>query len=445
MTRLAILPVGAAVCSLLALLSGCGQSSSEGVVRADPKSNAAVPRVAAGSPKRETLRLSTTQPGKIEAFEETPLYAKVSGYVDEITVDIGDRVEKGQVLVRISVPELLDEREQKKALRDQADAEVKQSEATAKAVAASLATAQAKVREAEATVARADADYARWKSEHTRISELAGGGSVTRKLVDEALNSFRAAEAGQKEAAARIDSAKAAVQEAEANIDKAKSDVVAAQARLRVAEANLARTETLVSFTEIKAPFDGCVTLRHVDTGHYVQPAGGGTAKSLLVVARTDRVRVFVDVPESDAQHVDKNDAATVTVQALRGASIQGSVARTSWSLDTSNRSLRVEIDFDNDQSRLRPGMYATAQIILDEHAEVLTVPATAIVRDGDSTSVCLVHEGKVKRKPVRLGMKQGDRIEVMEGLSPDDVIVLTGAGSLQDGQSVAIADPAAK
>lgn len=431
-------------CFLPAYVTGCGGSRTEPKSGAEASdSGGSIPRVVVGSPKRESLRVTTTQPGKIEAFEETPLYSKVSGYVDEIAADIGDRVEKDQVLARIAVPELLDELQQKKALRDQAEAEVRQSESSVKASKAALATAQAKVREAEASIARTDADLVKWKSEHGRISELAAGGSVTRKLVDEALNSFRAAEAGQKEAAARIDSAKAAVQEAEANVEKSKSDVAAAGARLKVAEANLARTETLVSFTEIRAPFAGCVTHRNIDTGHYVQPVGSGSVKPLLVVARTDRVRIFIDVPETEAQRADRNDKATIRIQAHRGEKIEGTVARTSWALDTSNRSLRVEIDLDNKDGKLRPGMYATAEVVLEENADALTIPTTAVMREGDADYVHCVEAGKVARRPVRLGMKTGGRVEVVEGVSSTDSVVLANTASLKDGEAVetAIAD----
>src|SRR5690606_22477712 len=126
-------------------------------------------------------------------------------------------------------------------------------------------------------------------------------GSVTKKLVDETHNQLRSVQASLEEAEAGVASAEAARDEADAFIFKAEADLVAAAARLRVAQANQREAETLLNYCEIKAPFDGVITARSVDTGHYVHPANGGQNVPLLVVARTDRVRVFVDIPETEA------------------------------------------------------------------------------------------------------------------------------------------------
>src|SRR5690606_30580440 len=122
--------------------------------------------------------------------------------------------------------------------------------------------------------------WQRSKSEHERMTDLAASGSVTRKLLDEALNALTAAEAAKQEAAARVSSAKAGVAEAEANREKARSDHAAAEARVAVAESNLAAVRTMLAYTELRAPFDGVVTQRNVDVGHMTRP---GDNKPLLV------------------------------------------------------------------------------------------------------------------------------------------------------------------
>lgn len=424
--------------------AGCQSATTEPVAQAKGASAAAPApvRVKVGTATRETLRITTSQPGRIEAFEETPLFSKVAGYIEAVPADIGDRVKAKDVLVRVLAPELLDDLKQKEALRDQSDAEIKQSEAAVRAAEAARVTAEAKKREAEAGIARADADHKRWKAEHARITELAEGGSVTRKLLEETLNSFRAAEAAQSEASARVESAGAAVTEAKANVEKSEADVIAARAKRKVADANFDRAATLAGYLEIKAPFDGCVTQRHVVTGHYVQPASGGTSKPLMVVVRTDRVRIFIDVPEADAPYADRDDRATVAVQALGGQKVEGKVARTSWALDTVNRSLRVEIDLDNQEGRLRPGMYATAEIVLEEKASTVIVPTTAILRDGTSAYVFSVQDEKVIRRPVVLGIRSGSRIEIREGLDASETIVVSDVVSLKDGERVQVIRP---
>src|SRR3954467_10974951 len=160
----------------LLVVVGCNRQSPEPQASAAPTA-AAVDRVVAGKPVKKTLKRYTSQPGRIEAFEEAPLYAKLSGYVQLVLVDIGDAVKKDQVLVKLSIPELLDEEKQMEALVAQAEADIVQSQAAEKAGEAAAATAEAKVAEARAGVGRAEAEYDRWQAEYARIKELAGNGS----------------------------------------------------------------------------------------------------------------------------------------------------------------------------------------------------------------------------------------------------------------------------
>lgn len=434
--------------ALLAALSvagtGCDRTSVAQTQTRSPaeKSEKPLDRVTAGPPQRKTLELYTTQPGRIEAFETTPLSPKIAGYVDQVLVDIGDRVEKGQPLLKFSVPELHDELRQKQALTAQAEAETRQAEAATRAAEAARATAEALVAQAQAGTARAEADYQRWHSEYDRMSDLATSGSVTRKLVDEALNQFRAADAARQEVQAQVESARAALSQSEANLEKARADEVAAGARLRVAEANLARAETMLGYTEIKAPFDGVVTRRTVDTGHYVQPASGSGSQPLLVVARHDRLRVFVDVPELEASLIDSGEAgdtALIRIQAMRDDEVEGRVTRTSWALDPSNRSLRTEIDIPNPDGRLRPGMYATAHILLERREDALTLPATAVLQDQGQTLCCVVDSGRIRRQPLTTGLRAGADVEIVSGLDGNETIVLLRADSLTEDQAVEV------
>ncbi|MBW3542813.1 MAG: efflux RND transporter periplasmic adaptor subunit [Planctomycetes bacterium] len=429
------------------ILSGCGGPT---VAKTSPDRNAAagVDRVSAGKPQRKTLTLSTLQPGRIDAFEETPLYSKVTGYVDEVLVDIGDRVDEDQRLVRLWVPEMEDDLEQHRALVAQAEADVEQAKAAVAAAQAAARTAEARVSQAQAGIARAEADCDRWESEYKRNEELATGGSVTARLVDEKRNAWRAAEAACQEAAANVKSAEAAAAEAGANVRKIQADQTSAEARLKVAGATLARTQTLLDYAEIKAPFAGVVTRRSVDTGHYVHPANGGGTKPLVVVASTDKVRVFVDVPEVEAPLVDAGDggdAAVVRVQALGGREFDATVTRTSWSLDPANRALRVEIDVLNDEGLLRSGMYATVNILLEEREDVLALPIAAILREAGAAYCYAVESGKLVRRPLELGLRSGDEVEVLGGIEPDDTIVLARVESLHEGQSVEVLPSAPK
>ncbi len=216
----------------LVALAGCN-SKEAGAPSADSVAAPAssVDRVTAGMPSKKTLQLFTEQPGRVVAFEETPILSKLPGYVQSVQLDIGDKVSKGQLLIRIHAPEYKDQLEQKRGLLGQAEAQVKQAEAALVAAEAAFNSSKSVVAQAEAGVGRTDAEYARWDSEFKRIQQLVSKGSVTPKLADETSSQFQSADAARKEALASIESAKARQREAEANILTAKSDIDAAKAK----------------------------------------------------------------------------------------------------------------------------------------------------------------------------------------------------------------------
>ncbi len=423
------------------VLTGC-----QPVVQAQPKAGAsALEVVLAGQPVRKSLTLISAQPARIEAIEQAPIHSRLAAYVGEVLVDFGDRVKKGQPLLKLVAPERDADLEQKRALVEQARAQLLQAEAGMKAVDAAVVTAQSKAIQVEAGIDRAQTDLVRWRSESSRMSLLASGGSVNRQLVDEAQQKLGAAEAALKEASAAIDAAKATVVQAQAEAAKAASDVTAAKAHIRVAEANLAQSAAEHSYLTLKAPFDGVVTSRHVDPGHFVQPAGASAAP-LFLFAKTDKLRAFVSVPEVEAMFVDFGDVVTIDVPSLRGAEIKGAVTRTSFALDAANRSLDVIIDLDNAAGRLRPGLYATAKIVLQEQKEALTLPASAVVRQGKEAFCYRLMEGKAAKTPIQVGIKVGDDFEVVAGIAANDKVILNKAAALKDGQAVEeLKQPAAK
>lgn len=443
-------PITVAMLSGLCLISiGC-QSPQGDVSDSDNRNSvSAVDRVPVGTPLRKTLQLYTEQPGRVAAFEQTPMFSKLAGYVEKVHVDIGDRVKTGQVLLSLSVPEYQDQLEQKRGLLAQAEAEVQQSEAALVAMKAAANSAKSMVTQAEASIGRTEGDYARWNSERNRIEQLVNTGSVTAKLGDEALHQFRAAEAAKKEALATVESAKSRFQEADANIEKSKSDIVAAKVNVRVAQANVSQAETMLGYTQLVAPFDGIVTNRNADTGHYVQPANVSGSQPLLTVSSSGKIRVFVDVPELEASLVtigsgddQTGDSATIRSQSLKDVVIEGRVTRSSWSLDAMNRSLTVEIDLPNEDDALLPGSYATVSILLEERDDVLTLPITAIVRDGQGTRCCVLVDGKIEFRPIKLGLHSGPDVEITSGLDGSEKVVMKEAASLTAGQNVEIIEP---
>lgn len=425
-----------------------GQALAIGVFLSPPLLlGQAVDRVTALPAAKKNLKLTTTQPGKIVAYEETAITSKLSGFVEEVLVDIGDMVKKDQVLMRLSIPEMADEVKQKEALLEQAAAEVLQSESAVQAAKAAMATTAAGIEEAAAGNGRALAELERAKAEYSRIQRLASTGAVTNKLAEELLSQMRAAEAAGQEVGAKVKSAEAANRQAAANIEKSRADVAAAQARRNVAQANLGQVRTMLGYLEIKSPFVGVVTQRAVDTGRFVQPAHSNAAP-LLMVARTDKVRVCIEVPEMEASYVDageKGDAVIISVQSIGKKAIESRVSRTSWGLDSSNRSLRTEVDLANADRLLRPGMYASATILLDQRTDVVVLPLTAIVRKDDTNSCCIVKDDKIEIRPIELGLRAGSEVEIVSGVQPGDIVVMARVDGLKPGQSVAVIVPTVK
>lgn len=409
-------------------------------------------RVTTIKPERKTFVRTVELPGRVEAFEVAPLHAKVTGYIERILVDIGDSIQgpkdgqPGMALCEILVPELKEELAEKKALVAQAEAHVFQADASVKLAEATVRSADAKIREAQAAVAREEAQCAKWESEYERVSKLAETGALTKKLAEETRAELAAAEAGCKEVAARIVSVQAQQQEATAGLEKAKADAVAMRSRQTVAEAEHRRLEAMFAFTVIRAPFDGVVVERNVHTGHLVQAGVGNSQLALLTVMRIDPVRVFVDVPETDAVYIHAGTKAKLKSPSLTGEPITAQVTRTSWSLNATSRTLTVEIDVPNPDGRLRPGLYMQVELTVAELENALVLPKTAIITQ-DKQTYCFTigNDGKVSRTAVNLGLVAGAEFEVRSGLTGDEDVIGVNAAAFRDGQVVEIAPASPK
>jgi HlyD family secretion protein len=251
---------------------------------------------------------------------------------------------------------------------------------------ANLANAGAKLTEVRAGTKRADADLARWQAEFKRVEQLFNEHAQTGSLVDETRSKLRASESTRDEVYAQVKSAESA------------------------------------------------------DVGDLTEPGSHG--EPLFIVARDDIVRITVSVPEMFATEVETGDRVLIRLQALSGRDFEAKVTRTSWMLDAKNRTLRTEIDVPNRKGVLRPGLYAHATIVVEEHAGVLSVPTSALVRTDSNTYCVAVTGGEAIREPVTVGLDDGTRAEILSGLSGEEQIVKAYASSLVDGQRVEILPP---
>jgi RND family efflux transporter MFP subunit len=373
--------LAAAGAALLGMTAGCQRPSAAATPPQEPP---AAPRAEAAvrlvKPERKTVRHPIEQPGfNVEAFQETALYAKISGYVQKWHVDLGDRVRKDQVLAELYVPEM---------------------EVDLKEKAAAVGQAAAQVKQAQAAVLSARAQLARARSQYERLSQSGRTGTISQESVEETKLGYEAAQAG---------------------LEKANADVAAAEAHLKVAEAAQDRARTLLEYRQIRAPFEGVVTQRNVNQDDFIQPAGvGGRGLPLYVVDQDDPVRVFVNVPGADAAWVKDGDPVSLRLQGAGGELFQGKITRNARALDPRTRTLRTEIDIPNPDRKLLPGMYVQATIKV-QHPNAWTLPTAAVVTEGDQTYCYRVRDGKAVRTPLQVGLSGGGLVEVLkkQGRSP--------------------------
>ena len=249
-------------------------------------------------PERRDIRMTVVQPGTIQAFEVTPIYSRISGYVEKYRYNIGDRVKAGDVLLDMWIPDLVEQHGQKSAAVKRAEVQIRVAESALRAAEAKLETAKARIVSAEAGVKRAQASYTRWESEYKRLETLVNQRVLDVQVRDETYRQFEEAAAARDQANAMVSEATSARDQAAADRDRARVDVEAARADLEVARADERRGPVMVEYGHIKAPYDGVITQRNVSPGDYLQPGGGTNGRPLFVLEQTDPVRVFVGVPE---------------------------------------------------------------------------------------------------------------------------------------------------
>ena len=353
------------------------------------------PRVEVEHPRRATVvqRLQTN--ATLEAFEETDLFAKVSGYLSDVRVDIGDHVKAGQVLAVISVPEMENE-----LAEDKAQLDSKQR---------SLETAERQVDHNKANVTLQDVTLKR--------QEVLFKG---RDIADQTL-----------------DDARASAEIAKADVGVAEANRAFAAAQVDLAAATVERIKTLLAYAQIVAPFDGVVARRLVNRGDLVQAATSTRTTPLFTVQRIDTIRVFCDVPENDVPHLHIGDTAIVKPYGFEGKPFVGTVTRFSFRLNPETRNMRTEIDLPNPEERLYPGMYAEVSLEMNRRPDALTVPAAAVGSDNLGNFVYTITDNRVTRLAINIGLTDSGRTEVTGGLSKDTPVVTAFRGAPPPGTAV--------
>lgn len=373
---------------------------SRRVTAATTSANPARPRVPIVIVRPGDASLALQLPGSVEAVIEVPIHARADGYVQRRLVDIGDRVRAGDLLAEIDSPELAEQSRQADAAERRAGAAVRQAQAA-------LDHSRVNLELAEVTMRRWDTLVAR--------------GVLSEQDGDEKRTAYRARQT-------EVSAGEAAVTAAREAVNGAASD------RRRLSE--------LQRFRQIRAPFNGIVTVRNTEVGALVSPGSGTSVTPLFRVAALDRVRVHASVPQSEASAVRVGVPCEVTIRDLPGRTFPGRIARTASALDPASRTLLIEIDMAGADGALVPGMSATVHMALHRDNPPPVIPVGAYrTGDGGPRVAVVDAQGTVRFRSVRLGRDDGTQVEVLEGLAPGERIAMTISDDVREG---AVVEPVA-
>ena len=307
-------------------------------------------------------------PGTLQAYVESPIYARTNGYLRKWYHDIGSHVQKGDILAEIDTPEV--------------DQQLMQARAD-------LVTAQANERLSQITAKR-----------YTELLKTDG----------------------------------VSMQE----VDNANGDLEAKKATAQSSAANVRRLEEMKSFQTVFAPFSGVITQRSVDIGTLINAGNGGTAQQLFFLAQTDPLRVYVNVPEAYAATIRRGLGSYLELQQFPGVKFQGQVVRTAEAIDLSTRTLLTEVDVPNKNGQLLPGGYAQVHLQVRVTHEQLLVPVNALLFRSEGLRAAVVDSNHhVHLQALSIGRDYGSSLEVLNGLKPDDWIVLNPPDAIENGQEV--------
>jgi membrane fusion protein (multidrug efflux system) len=194
-----------------------------------------------------------------------------------------------------------------------------------------------------------------------------------------------------------------------------------------------------LGYTKVSAPFDGTITARFADPGALIQAATGSATQAAPLFTLMDirSVRVYVSVPQEAALLAKPGAKAIVTARELSGQEFTTTIARTTQALDPATRTLLVELNLPNQDQALRPGMFVTARLILEEHPQVLVVPPAALVASGPVKTLFVIENGRAKQIPVKTGFDDGIWVEITDGLQDNTEVIVVGKTGLTEGQAV--------
>ncbi len=379
-------------------LGSCG---SPGKVQANNPGAPGSSEISVGVVKiaRKSLGRTLTLSSELVPFQEIDVYAKESGFVKQLFVDYGSRVQANQVLATLEIPEL--------------QLQVKQDDAAIKNAADQITYAQN-------LVSRAEAQHKVLQLQYGRLDGVAKSkpGLVAQQEVDDS--------EGKALASA-------------SQVDAAKSNLQSAESQLQAAQAKRERDQVLFDYSKITAPFAGTITQRFANLGTLLQAGTSSSTQAMPLVrlSQDDLFRLVIPVPESYVQYIHIGDPVSVMVPSLN-RTFPGKVARFSVDVKEDTRTMHTEVDVPNLNRVLLPGLYAQATINLEQKANALALPLQALSQANNQTTVDMVDSSnKIVIRPVVVGIQTDTDAEILSGLKEGDMVVVSDRSSLRAGEEV--------
>ncbi|MCQ8242391.1 efflux RND transporter periplasmic adaptor subunit [Rhizosaccharibacter radicis] len=358
-----------------------------------------VPEVHVATARRDDGLDRTLLPGQTAAFFSADLWARATGYIAERRVDIGSRVKKGDLLLRIAAPDL--------------DQQLEQARAQLGQMQAALTQAQASLNQAQSNKKLADVNS--W-----RASTLAAEGWDTKQNRDTQATNL----------AVNTKS-----------VSSAQAGIGVAVANIRAQQATVDRLVALTGYERVLAPFDGVITQRDVDVGDLVT-ADANTGTALLHIDQQDVLRCQVYVPQSQFVGIHDGLGATVTVPEMPGQHFRATVSRSAVALAQNSRSMLVEVDIENREGKLTPGLFVTVGFDVSRPSPVVVVPDASLIFDQTGLHVAVVENGHAVMRKVTVARDLGTEAELHDGLQGGEQVIVNPPTLLADNESVRVATP---
>ncbi len=433
-------PIGGSVTALLVVfLAGCGSD----------KTNAS-PQKGAGSPAQQTLTITVAPvearavqrmvetTGSLLAWEEVVLNTSLAGTVARLFVDLGDRVEPGQVVAELDKHELSLAVEQAAAALQSGRDQIERARAQAAASEANLSQVRESIRSWEANDNRARAALEEARANLERNRQLLQKELISARDFDSArtqyetmLAQYQTSQVDRTQYDQRVRVAEAQLQSDRSAVRVAESDVKQREAALGVAQKKLADAT-------LRAPIRGSIAKRHVNPGEFLKDN-----TPVFTIVKSDLLKYSGTVPERAALELRQGQVVRLQVDPVPGRTFEGRIVRVSPAVDVAIRTVALEAAVPNPQQVLKPGLFARGVVETRKDTEVTFVPEAAVSYFVGITKVFLVADGRAQERTVRVGGKQDGAVEILEGVKPGELVATSSLAQLFDGAPVVVSKQA--